>query len=87
VLEAQAAGLPVVCTDAEGLAENVLDGVTGLVVPRRDPVAMADALAHLAADPARRVAMGAAGRDRAVTSFTPAAQQAAFLDFFTRVVG
>lgn len=86
VLEAQAVGLPVVCTDAEGLAENVEDGVTGLVVPRRDPGAMADAIARLAADPAGRVAMGAAGRARAATGFRPADQHRAFVAFFTSVV-
>ena len=86
VLEAQAAALPVVCTDAEGLAENVDDGVTGIVVPRRDPAAMADALARLAADPELRVRMGRAGLERVATRFTPEAQQAAFLAFFRSVV-
>ena len=86
VLEAQAAELPVVCTDAEGLAENVEDGVTGVVVPRRDPAAMADALLRLAADPPLRVRMGRAGRERVATQFTPVAQRAAFADFFRSVV-
>ena len=86
VLEAQAAGLPVVCTDAEGLRENVADGETGLVVPRRDPAAMAAALARLAADPGLRARMGAAGHERVATRFTPATQRAAFADFFASVV-
>ncbi len=64
VLEGQSMKLPVVCTDAEGLTENVLDGVTGYIVPRRDPVAMADRLAKLAFDPALRQRMGVAGRER-----------------------
>lgn len=87
VLEAQAAGLPVVTTDAEGLAENIEPGVTGLLVPRRDPEAMADALAELAADPARRVAMGEAGRRRARERFRPEDQRAAFAAFFRGVAG
>ena len=37
VIEAQAMMLPVVCSDAGGLSENVVDGETGFVVPRRDP--------------------------------------------------
>ena len=68
-IEAQAMALPVVCTDAGGLPENVESGVTGLVVPRRDPGALADALAGLAADPDRRVTMGRAGRVRAEQRF------------------
>jgi colanic acid/amylovoran biosynthesis glycosyltransferase len=64
VVEAQAHGVPVVCTDADGLPENVAHGETGLVVPRRDPAALADALGLLAADGDRRAAMGAAGRRR-----------------------
>jgi len=86
VLEAQAAGLPVVCTDAEGLAENVAPGVTGIVVPRRDPAALADALLTLARDPERRVAMGEAGHRRARTEFRPDDQRAAFLAFFRAAV-
>jgi colanic acid/amylovoran biosynthesis glycosyltransferase len=69
VLEAQAMALPVVCTDADGLPENVVDGVTGFVVPRRCTAALADRLATLAADPALRHRLGAAGRRRVVEHF------------------
>ena len=55
VIEAQAMGLPVVCTDADGLPENVAHGVTGFVVPRRDAPALADAAA-----PTRRPTPGCA---------------------------
>jgi len=86
VLEAQAAGLPVVTTDAEGLADNIEPGVTGILVPRRDPVAMAEALADLAGDPRRRVALGQAGRERARRRFGPEDQHAAFVAFFAEAV-
>lgn len=69
VLEAQASGLPVVCSDAGGLPENVQDGVTGFVTPRRDAVAVADALARLAADPVLRERMGEAASTRVQRSF------------------
>jgi colanic acid/amylovoran biosynthesis glycosyltransferase len=69
VLEGQAMMLPVVCTDAEGLAENVLDGVTGFVVPRRDSAAMAVRLAELARDPELRQRMAEAGRERVAAKF------------------
>jgi glycosyltransferase involved in cell wall biosynthesis len=47
----------------------VADGETGMLVPPRDPTAMADALVALLADPARRTAMGRAGRARAEAVF------------------
>jgi glycosyltransferase involved in cell wall biosynthesis len=62
VLEAGAAGRPVVVSDAGGLPEVVQDGVTGLVVPRENPAAAAGALLKLVTDPAQRIIMGEAGR-------------------------
>ncbi len=86
VMEAQAMKVPVVCSDADGLPENVDDGVTGSVVPRRDPVAMADAVARLAGDPGLRARMGAAGRRRVAQRFRPADAIAAFGRFYRQVV-
>lgn len=78
VVEAQSMRLPVVCSDAGGLPENVLDGVTGFVVPRRDPAALAEKLALLARDPRLRQRMGDAGRARVEHGFRLADQIAAF---------
>ena len=64
-----AAGLPVVATDVGGNAEAVVDGETGLVVPPRDPPALAAALLTLATDPEKRKAFGRAGRQRFETRF------------------
>lgn len=69
VIEAQAHGVPVVCSDADGLPENVEHNVTGIVVPRRDSVALADGVERLAADPGLRTAMGTAGRARVERRF------------------
>jgi glycosyltransferase involved in cell wall biosynthesis len=63
-LEAMSAGLAVVATDVGGIAEQVVDGLTGHVVGRDDTAAMADALVRLAWDPAGRARLGQAGRDR-----------------------
>jgi glycosyltransferase involved in cell wall biosynthesis len=64
VLEAMAAARPVVATAVSGLPLAVADGETGLLVPERDPAALAAALADLLADPERARRLGEAGRRR-----------------------
>ncbi|WP_234417429.1 MULTISPECIES: glycosyltransferase [Miniimonas] len=61
-LEASASGVPVVAGEAGGLVEAVLDGVTGVLVPTRDPQDWAGAIGGLLGDPAQRARLGAAGR-------------------------
>jgi L-malate glycosyltransferase len=70
LLDAMAFGLPVVATRAGGIPEAVEDGVTGRVAPQRDPAALAEALADVLGDEARRRAYGAAGRQRYLERFT-----------------
>jgi glycosyltransferase involved in cell wall biosynthesis len=66
LIEAQGLGLAAVATDCPtGPSEIVEHGVTGLLVPVGDAGAIADAMDELLGDPARRLAMGAAGRARA----------------------
>ncbi len=69
VLEYMEAALPVVATRVGGLAHLLEDGVHGLLVPRRNPAALAEALDALLGDPGRRRAMGAAGRERRRAEF------------------
>jgi glycosyltransferase involved in cell wall biosynthesis len=69
VLEAMAAGLPVVATDVGGTPEVVVDGVTGLLVPPRDSSALAEAVAMLLSDQNLRHDMGQAGRERVANHF------------------
>ena len=78
VLEAQSMMLPVVCSDAGGLSENVSDTVTGFVVPRRQQQALAEKMAMLAKDPELRQRMGLAGRERVQTNFSLADQLDSF---------
>jgi alpha-maltose-1-phosphate synthase len=68
-LEAMACGTAVVASAVGGIPEVVSNGETGLLVPPGDPVALAGALNTLIADPGRAVALGRAGRDRAVAEF------------------
>ena len=70
VLEAMAAGLPVVATVVGGVPEVVVDGVTGFLVPPLNPVALAEALLSLLQDPARCKAMGRAGYKRVKQCFS-----------------
>ncbi len=70
LLDAMAFALPVVATAAGGIPEAVEDGVTGRVVPPRDPAALAEALAEVLGDEAGRRALGAAGRRRFLERFT-----------------
>jgi len=68
ILEAMATGLPVVGTRHSGIPEIVLDGITGRIVPERDPAALAGAIASLA-DPSNRRELGEAGHRRAIAHF------------------
>jgi glycosyltransferase involved in cell wall biosynthesis len=82
VLEAAACGRPAVATDVPGCGEAVESGVTGLMVPPRDPLALAAALAALTEDGGRRRAMGAAARQRVEARFGLPAVRAALLDLY-----
>ena len=69
VAEAMAAGLTVVSTESGGIPEIVQSGESGVLVPRGDPDALADAIAGLLDDPERSHRLGVAGRTRAETLF------------------
>lgn len=87
ILEAMAAGLPVVATAVGGVAEAVVDGETGLLVPAADPDALAEALDRLVADPGLQRRYGEAGRARALRFFDVPRYRAAHLDLYRRELG
>nr|MDP9452864.1 glycosyltransferase [Actinomycetota bacterium] len=68
-MEAAAMGLPMVATDIRGCRQVVDHGTTGLLVPRRDAPALADAVATLVADSDLRARMGRAGSQKAHRDF------------------
>jgi glycosyltransferase involved in cell wall biosynthesis len=72
-LEAAAMALPVVATNVPGCMDAVQDGVTGTLVPVRDPVALASALERYLSDDALRARHGEAARRRVLEEFKPEA--------------
>ena len=86
LLEAMASGCPVVATDAAGVREAVPDGATGIVVPTRDPAALAAGIVRLATEPetARRLAVAA--RERVARCFTVDALTEQTLAVYRRVL-
>mgnify|MGYP001283833029 CR=1 FL=1 len=70
LIEAMACGKPVVASNVGGIPEIVEHEKTGLLVPHSDPAALAVAIKKLAEDPAMRVSMGTAGRERVLRRFS-----------------
>jgi glycosyltransferase involved in cell wall biosynthesis len=86
LMEATAAGLPLITTNVGALAEAVLPGETGLVVPPNDVAALRQALAALLPDPARRVSMGRGGHALACERFDATANNRTLLDLVADLV-
>ena len=82
LIEAMTCGRACVATDVGGVGEALADGA-GLVVPPRDPAALADGCLKLLRDPARRQAIGDAARRRALEHFTVARSIASFDQIYT----
>lgn len=72
IIEAMFTGLPVVATNIRGAREEVVSGITGELVPPRDPRSLAASLQRLVADPGLRARQGAAGRARALELYDEA---------------
>jgi len=69
IVEAMAAELPVVATNAGGVPEIVVDGETGLLVPAGEDEPLAEAILEMLGDPGRARKMAVAGRQRALEKF------------------
>lgn len=87
LLEAMAAGLPCVTTDVPGCREAVRHGDNGLLVPARDPRALADALSILLGDQGMQKRMGERGRERIDTEFSSALVVEQTLALYEQMLG
>lgn len=86
LLEAAACGRPLIATDAPGCRELVEDGVTGLLVPPRDPAALAAAIRRLATDAELRRRLGAAARRAVVERFSDAVIVGEVMELYERLL-
>jgi glycosyltransferase involved in cell wall biosynthesis len=87
VLEAMAAGCPVVASAVGGVPDAVIEGETGLLVPPGDPQSLSRALAVMLASPERRLAMGAAGARYARARYHSTPVVSALEDHYERWAG
>jgi len=83
-LEAMAMELPVITTPVGGVPDVVEEGVTGYLVPKDDPSALADRIRALRDDRSLRLRMGAAGRKRVAASFNARTVAATVIDVLKR---
>lgn len=84
LIEAMAAGRPIVATRVGGNPEAIADGVSGLLVPPDDPAALAAAAGRILGDPELAAGLGRAARARAEESFSIAAMLAAYDELYRR---
>jgi glycosyltransferase involved in cell wall biosynthesis len=87
IVEAMAAGLPVISTDHVAIPETVHDGANGFIVPIRDPAALADRILVLARDPEMRARMGAESRRLFEEQYTQEINVDRMIQSFNRAVG
>jgi glycosyltransferase involved in cell wall biosynthesis len=86
VVQAMAAGKPVVATNGGGIPEVVADGQTGLLVPMNDPAAMTQAICRILGDANLAAAMGQRGRQRAIEHFSIGRTAAQTMDLYDRLL-
>jgi glycosyltransferase involved in cell wall biosynthesis len=86
-IEAMACEVPVVSTNAGGPAETVVDGETGYLVPPSRPDLLAARVVDLLSDPAKRRAVGRAGRRRVIDRFSVGRYAATVADILTAAAG
>jgi len=86
LLEAGAVGLPCIATRVGGIPEMIHDGENGLLIPPRQPQALAQAMVALLKEPPRLQAMGAKARESVLATFTLSQQARATTDLYEKMV-
>jgi glycosyltransferase involved in cell wall biosynthesis len=86
ILEAMACGKPVIATNVGGNAEAVLDGQSGIIIPRRSPDAIAHAAKDLLRSPELRLSMGNLGRKRIEEQFSVKRMVAAHHELYSKLL-
>ena len=86
VMEAMAAGKPVICTAVGGVPELVEDRGCGLLVPPRDPKALSEAMSHMLENPNARKSMGEKSARRAVERFDLRTMTEAYEDLYRSLI-
>jgi glycosyltransferase involved in cell wall biosynthesis len=87
LLEAQAAGVPVIASRTGGIPEAVVDGVSGLLVRPEDPAELAAAIVGTLLNPELRARLGADGRDNVAANFSLPAMVSGNLDVYQELIG
>ena len=82
LMEAMASGLPVISSQLSGIPELVDDGISGVLIEPRDTEALARTLLDLAADPAKNISLGRAGREKVLNEFDLEKNTLKLLDLF-----
>jgi glycosyltransferase involved in cell wall biosynthesis len=86
IREAMALGRPVVASAAGGNPELVEDGISGLLVPPRDPAAVAAAVRRILSDPALAERLSTAGRERVVRGFSTEIRLDRIEEIYSRLI-
>ena len=87
VLQAMAVGKPVIASDVGGPREQITDGVTGVLVPMADAVALSAAICALLADPSKRSSLGRCAATHVSSTFTSDAFHRELSEVYERVIG
>jgi glycosyltransferase involved in cell wall biosynthesis len=87
IVEAMAAGLPVISTDKGAITESVIDGVNGFIVNSASPEELAERIKLLIEGEALRKKMGEQGRNIYLQNFTEEKMVESLTEVFNRVIG